>query len=149
MIFDLFSNHSCYALCPKIAKGFAWIDQASPSLPDGRYGIEGDEVYALVQSYETALAETKKFESHRRYLDIQFMVSGSEIIHYAPITALQAVTAYDEAKDFMLYGDGGRGIPLQFDAGCFAIFYPQDGHKPGCVNGPLNRIKKIVVKVRI
>ncbi|MDF3058269.1 MAG: hypothetical protein K0R17_2484 [Rariglobus sp.] len=150
MIFDTLPNSSFYKkLSPNLTQAFAWIDGFSPSLSDGRHEIDSDEIYALVQSYETLPPGEKKFESHRRYLDIQFMVSGSEIIYYAPTTELKIATPYDEKKDFMLYVDSNTPTPLRFEAGCFAIFFPQDGHKPGCLIGEPARIKKIVVKVRI
>lgn len=150
MIFDTLSNNSVYKdLGSKIAQGLAWLDSFLPSTPDGRYEIDGEEVYALVQSYETVPPAEKKFESHRNYLDIQYVASGSETIHYAPVTGLEIVHAYDEAKDFMLYSDPKASVPLHFEVGSFAIFFPQDGHKPGCVNGGLCRIKKVVIKVRV
>ena len=149
MIFDALANAQAYRhLGPRIARGLDWLADFSPQQPDGRYDIDGDNLFALVQSYDTVPPADKKFESHRDYLDIQYVATGHEIIHYAPLRDLQPVTAYDNQKDFLLYGDPEKATPLNFSPGQFAIFYPQDGHKPGCMNGGRVAIKKVVIKVR-
>jgi YhcH/YjgK/YiaL family protein len=133
----------------RFASGLDWLAQISPDAPDGRVDIEGDEVFALVQSYDTVPAADKKYESHRMYADIQYVVAGTEIIHYAPTSELEPLTAYDDAKDFLLYADPHASTPLHMAPGTFAIFHPHDGHKPGCMNGTPCRIKKVVVKIRL
>ena len=86
-------------LSPALAMASAYLKQAAGrSLPDGRVDIDGEDVYALVQSYET-LAGEPRFEAHRRYIDIQYVVSGAEIIGWAPLAALVVTDGYDRAKD--------------------------------------------------
>lgn len=148
MILDSLANASLYRpLGPRIARGLAWLADFSAQTPDGRYDIDGDDLFALVQSYDTVPANEKKFESHRRYLDIQFMAAGTESIHYAPLASLRPSTDYDAVKDFSLYADPAAATPLHLSPGSFAIFFPADGHKPGCSAGssPV-RIKKVVIK---
>lgn len=150
MILDTLAQQAAYhVLGPRIARGFAWFAGFSPDMPDGRYDIEGSDVFALVQSYDTAAATEKKYEAHHNYIDIQYVASGSEVIYYAPLDRLQSVTEYNAEKDFQLYADPAASTPLHLTAGNFALFYPQDGHKPGCVNGAVCRIKKVVIKVRV
>ena len=150
MILDTLDRASHYSpLGPNIVRGLSWLAGFRPDLPDGRYPIEGDAVYALVQSYGTAAPEEKKFESHRRYLDIQYIASGTEVIQYAPVGTLVPATAYDTAKDYLLYADPKHSTPLLLTPGSFAIFYPQDGHKPGCVAGSPSQIKKVVIKILV
>src|SRR5205823_949045 len=115
----------------------------------GRYDIDGDDVFALVQTYDTVPSTEKKYESHRVYADIQYVAEGSELIYYTPIAGLRPTMAYDEVKDYLLYSDPVAATPLLLEPGCFAIFYAQDGHKPGCVHNAANRIKKAVIKVRL
>ena len=69
------------------------------SLPDGRVDIDGDQVYALPQRYATILTDPPRFEHHRRYIDIQFIVTGDEVIGWAPAERMQVTEAYDPAKD--------------------------------------------------
>ncbi len=149
MIFDTLANAGSYRhLSPRIARGLDWLAAFSVLQADGRYDIDRDKVFALVQSYATVAPAEKKFESHRDYLDIQYVAVGDEVIQYAPLRDLQPVTAYNAEKDFLLYAEPASITPLHFSPGLFAIFYPQDGHKPGCMNGQSSPIKKVVIKVR-
>jgi biofilm protein TabA len=149
MILDTFDRHSLYqSLSPKLARGLRWIAGYSAEMPDGRYEIAGQDAFALVQSYETVGAAERKYESHRNHIDIQYVAAGTEVIYYAPVERLLPTTEYQAEKDFMLYADPATTTPLHLAAGSFAIFYPQDGHKPGCVNGAPSRIRKVVIKVR-
>ena len=151
MILDLISHASHYhTLGPRFAAGLQWLAAFSPETADGRYDIDGDLVYALVQSYPTVAAAEKKYESHRLYADIQFIAAGAESILYTPIDELAAATDYDLQKDFLLYRDPvAPGTSLAMQPGCFAIFLPHDGHKPGCLAAAPAHIKKVVIKVRL
>ena len=150
MIIDLLRHAPTYRnLGPRMSAGLDWLARFNPATPDGRYDIQGDDVFALVQSYDTAAATEKKYESHRVYADIQYVAAGTEVIYYAPTDRLQAVTEYDSPKDYLLYADPVGATPLHLDPGSFAIFYPHDGHKPGCIEGAPSRMKKVVIKVRV
>ena len=150
MIIDRLSHADNYrAFGSRFISGFQWLKQAAPDTPDGRYDVEGNDVYALVQSYDTVPSSEKKYESHRVFADIQFVVRGTEVIYYAPTDQLRALTPYDEQKDFLLYSDPAASTPLNLGPGSFAIFHPQDGHKPGCVARTACSIKKVVIKVRL
>jgi biofilm protein TabA len=134
---------------PRLASGLRWLARVSADAPDGRVDIDGDAVYALVQSYDTAPAADKKYESHRLYADVQYIIAGTEVIHYAPASELRPLTAYDSTGDCLLYADPEASTPLHMTPGTFAIFHPQDGHKPGCMNGAPSRVKKVVIKIRL
>lgn len=150
MILDTLDQASLYRrLSPGIARGFAWFGDFSPQMPDGRYDIDGSTVFALVQSYGTVPAGEKQYETHRNYIDIQYVAAGSEVIYHAPAGGLNAVTDYDAEKDFQLFADPAAATPLSLTPGRFALFYPHDAHKPGCVNGAPARMKKVVIKVRV
>ena len=143
MIIDRLSHADNYcAFGSRFISGFQWLKQAAPD-------VEGNDVYALVQSYDTVPSSEKKYESHRVFADIQFVVRGTEVIYYAPTDQLRTLTSYDEQKDFLLYSDPAASTPLNLGPGSFAIFYPQDGHKPGCVARTACSIKKVVIKVRL
>jgi YhcH/YjgK/YiaL family protein len=150
MVYDLLSNAATYRpLSPRVALGLDWLARFDPATPLGRHAIDGDAVFALVQSYETGPASTKQFESHRAHLDIQFVVAGSEIMEYAPIHGLTVTTPFDAAKDIMFYAPPAAFTSLLCPAGAFAIFYPADAHKPSCSIGAPAQVRKIVVKVRL
>lgn len=148
MILDTLSNSTRYRpLGARIAQGLDWIHSFDPAASDGRYEIDGEHIYALVQSYETSAHTAKRYEAHRAYLDIQYMAAGNETILYAPLVELPGATAYDERKDFSLFDDPAVSTPLHMGPGSIAIFFPDDGHKPGCDNGVRQYVKKVVLKV--
>ena len=150
MILDTFFHSASYQqLGPRFAAGLKWLGKFSPDAAVGRYDIDGDDIFALVQSYDTVPSLEKRYESHRVYADIQYVAEGSELIYYAPIAGLRPTIAYDEVKDYLLYSDPAAATPLLLEPGSFAIFFAQDGHKPGCVYKAAARIKKVVVKVRL
>jgi YhcH/YjgK/YiaL family protein len=150
MILDTLSNAARYApLGPRLARGFEWLARFQPGMADGRHPIDGDDVYALVQSYVTAPPSEKKWEAHRVYLDIQYLASGTETIFWAPVATLAPTTEYDSAKDYQLFADPAAATPLLLTPGSFAIFYPPDGHKPCCLAGAAGPVKKVVIKARV
>lgn len=150
MILDTLPQCHLYAdLGARIRRGFEYLQSFSPGVADGRYELDGDAVFALVQSHPTAPAKGKKFESHQQYLDIQYVAEGIERIQYAPVASLVVDLPYVAEKDCALYRDPDHVTDLILQPGLFAIFYPADGHKPGCcVEAPM-RVKKVVVKVRV
>jgi biofilm protein TabA len=150
MILDTLNHRSLYeSLSPRLARGMEWLTNFSPTISDGRYEILGQDVFALVQSYSTVPPAERKYESHRDYIDIQYVAAGEEVTYYAPIEQLQVMAAYRPDKDVLFYAEPSQATPLQLGAGSYAIFYPQDGHKPGCINTAPSFIRKVVVKVRV
>jgi biofilm protein TabA len=149
MILDTLNHSGTYQnLSPYLSRGLDWLANFSTEFPDGRYDILTGEVFALVQSYDTVVAADRKYESHRKYIDIQYVAVGTETMYYAPLVELQPSTDYNPEKDCTLYHDPLIATALHLTAGRFAIFYPQDGHKPGCLSERPSRIRKVVVKVR-
>ncbi len=151
MILDLIAHASDYhAIGPRFAPGLHWLATFSNDHSDGRYDIDGDRVYALVQSYTTLSASDKSYESHRLYADIQFLAAGVEIIHYASAETLDVLSDYDPRNDFTLHRDPPTmASSLVLSPGAFAIFLPRDAHKPGCFAGRPSFVRKVVVKVRL
>ncbi|HEU0054797.1 MAG TPA: YhcH/YjgK/YiaL family protein [Longimicrobium sp.] len=141
--------HLFAPLAPGIAAGVEWLRAFDPATADGRYDIDGDEVFALVSSYETGPATEKRFETHRRYLDIQLVAAGAERMLHIAAEGLTVETPYDEAKDIEFYAEPKASSSLLVPAGGVALFWPADAHKPGCMAGGRDPVKKVVVKVRI
>jgi YhcH/YjgK/YiaL family protein len=151
VIFDTLVYHSTYhPLGYRFARGFDWLTRFSPETADGRYEIlDNGDLFALVQSYQPVLPNLKQYESHRQYADIQYLCSGKEVIQYAPVHNLIPATDYYPERDCALYHDPAEGIALYLGPGDFAVFFPSDGHKPGCILGTPLPIKKVVLKVRL
>ncbi|MEK7688726.1 MAG: YhcH/YjgK/YiaL family protein, partial [Deltaproteobacteria bacterium] len=118
------------------------------NLADGRVDIDGQDVFALVQRYETVKTDTPKFEYHRKYIDIQYIVSGKEVIGWAPVERMVITEAYDMEKDICFGTVPKEEItPVYLQTGHLAVLYPEDGHAPKLAAGKPSHVVKIVVKV--
>jgi biofilm protein TabA len=150
MILTTLAEADAYAsLGAGIAEGLAWLRAFRVEAPDGRYEIDGDRVFAVVSSYDTGPATEKRFESHRVYLDLQYVARGAERILHTPTAGLTVEVPYDEAADILFYAEPKISSSLLMRTGDLAIFHPGDGHKPGCMAGGRDAVKKVVVKVRL
>jgi biofilm protein TabA len=150
MIFDdLRHAHRYTSLHPAFAAAFAYLKAFDRNSPDGNHALAlGCE--ARVMSYRTEPAETRRWESHLRCIDIQYVVSGRECIQVAEIGSLTDATPYDEANDVSFYSGAPAGTSeLRVGAGEFTIFFPHDGHRPGIeIDAPAD-VRKIVIKVPV
>ncbi len=150
MIFDVITNRQRYrGIGSGIERAMEYLaDTDFTTLQDGRYPIEGDEIYAIVMSYDTEPEDVRRFEAHRKYLDVQFILDGREIIYWAPVEELSPEGEYSDEKD-IVFLSGETRARLQLTPGSFALFYPEDAHKPNCAWDAPQRARKAVVKVRI
>jgi len=152
MIVDNLSNSKMYyGLSDKFEKAFDFIKKvAEENLEVGKYEIEGTEVYGLVQEYTSKDYEQGKFEGHRKYIDIQYIISGIETIEVIDISKAKANTEYNNVKDIEFYDNNEKTGSVVLEDGEYAILYPNDIHKPGLAfKGENSPVKKIVVKVKI
>ena len=139
-----------YELNSKFEKAFDFIKKATDeNLPAGKYEIEGKEAYGLVQEYTTKTAEKGKFEGHRKYIDIQYIISGIEEIEVINISNAKSSIDYNEEKDIEFYENNTKSGKVILENGEYAIFYPSDIHKPGMSFESTTNVKKIVVKVKL
>ena len=152
MVFDNLSNCNLYfGMHPRFQDAFDFIKKAiAENLQAGKYEIDGKELWASVQEYTSKLESEAKAEAHKNYIDIQFIVSGTEVIEGFDISYATPKSEYNDVKDVMFYEDfanAGKGI---LNANEYGIFFPHDVHKPGmCLNGNQDAVKKIVVKVKV
>lgn len=133
----------------RIAAGLRWLRAFDPATPDGRHAIDGDDVFALVSTYETGPSTEKRFETHVRHIDLQYVADGHERILHTPADALTVETPYDDATDVAFYAEPPFASSLLMRPGDLAVFHPGDAHKPGCMAGGRHTVRKVVVKVRI
>ena len=150
MIVDTRKNWELYrTVHPRFAQAFAFLRKATEeNLPAGRYELDGDRLYAMVQEYDTKPVADGVFEGHRRYVDIQYLVAGAERMDVIEAGRGVTAVAYDEAKDLEFFANAAPCHTAVVQAGEFAIFYPHDLHKPGLTaDGTAAPVKKVVVKV--
>ncbi len=129
-----------------MAYDFIMNYQKNP-LPCGRYDLDGKRCFALVQSYETVPEEQKDFETHEQYIDLQYVVEGTEKMLWSPREHLEIKTPLDAEKDVEFYSGGETACALVVHEGEFAVFYPQEAHKTGCCVTVPENVRKIVIKM--
>ncbi len=149
MIFDQLDNHRFYPLGSAWIEAFAFLLTADPELAAGKYHLRGDQLFAIVMDYRTQSIETSELEAHRRYLDIQMLLSGREGVGCHLVPDLQVVQSYDPVKDAELYQLPST-TPARFvlTPGTFLALFPHDAHMP-CLTldqGP-EPVRKVVVKL--
>ncbi len=148
MIIDTIQNAAVYKnINAGIRTALEYLEATDFSaLEPGRYAIDGDRIYASVDAYPTRRRATSGWEAHRRYIDVQYVVSGVEVMGIAPLDHLEVTVPYDNAQDAVrLVGDGDF---VTVPAGTFAVFFPQDAHMPclAAADAP-GPVRKVVVKV--
>ncbi|MFN0166537.1 MAG: YhcH/YjgK/YiaL family protein [Bryobacteraceae bacterium] len=119
------------------------------SMKEGRYPLEGEEVYALIMKMKTKPEAEGEFETHRRYIDVQSLISGQETIGYASASSLKTTKPYDEKVEAELFSLPPTYGRLQMKPGMFAIFAPGEAHLPGRDLDGEHEIRKVVVKVSV
>lgn len=135
-------------LSARMCAAYAFLREADlAGLPLGRVDVDGDEVFANVQEYDTVPADLKQMEAHRRYYDVQYVVEGEELLQHAPLEGLAPAGEFDEADDFGLFFTPKAPSSVVLRAGDVAVLAPEDAHKPGCSTGAPARVRKVVVKV--
>lgn len=148
MIFDMLSNSPLYSdITPRLKMAFDYLTSTDLAvLPIGRIDLDGNHLYVLVQEYSTKPFEEGRWEAHRRYLDVQYMLSGCERIDFALVNKMK-LGEYSPEKDFQAMT--GSGSTLNLTAGSFAVFFPQDAHMPGLMVGSPSQVKKVVMKCEL
>lgn len=151
MITDTLTQSGRYLnLSARFAGAFEFLRNLSATQPNGRYELEGDNCFALVQSYTTRPLAQALFEAHRQYVDIQFIQAGRETILWSPLAALTQVTEpYVAERDIVFFARPPQWTPIQLHTGQFAIFFPEDGHAPGLECAGPGEVRKVVIKVRV
>ncbi|MBL8880573.1 MAG: YhcH/YjgK/YiaL family protein [Phycisphaerales bacterium] len=149
MIFDKLENAAQYAdVAATIRRGIDFLRSSNPiELPLGRIEIDGENVFALVQEYETKPPAECRWESHRIYCDIQCVARGMERFGVTQHDRVTITEFHDTQRDIAFYS--GEGDYLMLRPGMFLILWPHDVHMPCIAPGDSTFVRKIVVKARI
>ncbi len=116
----------------------------------GKYEIDGDNVFAIVNEFTTKPAAECDPESHQVYADIQIVISGTEKFGYAPLMEQEPATPYNTENDVSFYSLSDEEISyLTLGAGQFIIFFPSDIHQPETFHHQPELVKKVVLKVKV
>jgi len=151
VIFDTIDKAFAYkAAHPCFEQAFEYLSRFNPDTPNGKYEIEGENIFALVQRYSTLPEAEIQWETHRRYSDIQYVASGNEKILFTQSHNLQSLGPYNSDRDVEKYEKQGLGYSsvLIMTPKSFCIFEPGEAHKPSCSINPSERVTKVVIKCR-
>ncbi len=147
MIFDTLDNIKNYEGLDRVYTALKFLEQTDFSKVDlGRYELDGDNIFYMVQSYETDPDKTIS-EAHKKYIDIQFMVDGEEIVGIAPISCDKKETEAKPENDVWFYEC--KTEPLTLFANSFMVLYPNDLHCPGVAVDKAKTCRKVIVKVKV
>jgi YhcH/YjgK/YiaL family protein len=150
MIYDRFENLNLYCQPGShLHRAIVYARDVARTVADGRMDIDGDRLYASVSTYETGSREERRFEAHRKYIDVQALLEGEESIDVSLDRDLPTLEAYDEKKEVVFLKPPEHAAFLPMRSGCFAVFYPNDVHRPGCHLRGKHRVRKIVMKVAV
>ncbi len=142
MIYDGISNIDLYNL-PKIAVDF--IKNLTPDIECKKYILD-ERIYANVEEYTTK--EVGYFEAHKKYIDVQLLLKGEEIIEHTKVDGLKIKDEYDPTRDIEFFFDGSSVItPIRLQQGLFTVLYPHEAHKPQIKFNTPQKVKKVVVKI--
>jgi biofilm protein TabA len=126
---------------------FAYMKETDlNNLQPGRHQIDGENVYVIVTEAPTKDLQQTKWESHRNYNDIHYLIKGKEKIGIAPISVAKLTEAYDSLKDIMFYTAEGKYHLAE--PGTFFIISPKDAHRPSVKVDSDEVVKKIVIKIK-
>ena len=129
-------------------KAFAYLKNTDLSkLANGRHVIDGTNVYAIVTEAPTKDYDKTAFESHRKYIDLQYVITGEEKMAKAPLSYVTVNKPYDEAADIAYYT--GEGKIYTVPASTFMLFFPTEAHRPNITPGGNKVVKKIVIKINV
>ena len=146
MVVDSLSHIARYkGLHPNLDTAIEWLSRYTPAeLENGRNTIDGDRVFLSIMDAELRDAEAAAFEYHRRYADLQFVLSGSE--HWGFTEEAESKGDFHFTKDcgFASGPENAGGILKE---GCFVLFFPGELHKPGCRAPSCTRVRKAVIKI--
>jgi len=115
-------------------------------LAPGKYPIDGDNVYAYVTDDSTKDYDKSKWESHRKYIDLHYVISGEEKIGVAPVADVRVTEPYNAEKDIAHYRGAGKLFVAK--PGTFFIFFPGTAHRPNITTGGNKPDQKIVIKIK-
>jgi YhcH/YjgK/YiaL family protein len=126
------------------------ISESGEGLDLGKIEIT-DSIFAIVSEYKTSPVEAGKYEAHKKYIDIQVLISGREKVLVAPLAELKVTDPYIEENDCELYkyDSSISSEEVILDGSNFTILFPEDAHMPGRNFEGEEEVKKIVIKVPV
>ncbi len=109
----------------------------------------GEGVFALEQAYVSKPAAQGRWEAHERFIDVQVIVTGRELMGVVDVAQLAVAEDFRPQRDLVFFAPFEGGSVLKTGAGDVAVFFPVDGHMPSLADGEPAKVFKTVVKVPV
>lgn len=148
MITDSIENIRLYTMIPDFVDDF--IKNLTSDTPCGRYEIN-DSAYANIETYSTKSVLSAKYEQHKKYIDIQLLLTGTEKIYYKPCQNTAGPLPFDDDKDIRFFNEPINSESddcVNLNCKNFMLIYPHEAHAPQVQseNAPAI-VKKVVIKL--
>jgi YhcH/YjgK/YiaL family protein len=152
MIVDKIENADQYfGLSDTIDKALQFLKKTPfAQKKDGHYEIESNKIFYVIHTDTSKPSAEDNFEVHEKHIDIQYMLSGCEVLGYSPQSTLTTIKKpYDDVMDVTLYKKPNNYSELIFSEGMFVLLYPNDGHMFKCqLLKPLT-VRRVIVKILV
>ncbi|WP_086592361.1 YhcH/YjgK/YiaL family protein [Hymenobacter crusticola] len=130
-------------------EAFAYMrDHDLAALPNGSSKIDGDQLTLSVTEPTSKEFDKTQWESHKKYIDLQYIVRGKEKMGVEALPKLTVTDPYNDTKDVAHYS-GSTGKYYVAEPGTFYLFFPENGHRPSIKVEGYDVVKKVVFKIRV
>ena len=148
MIYDSLENFGLYFRpYERLYRAISFAQQLDKAHPDGKIEIESENIFAIIMRYQSKPADELVFETHKKYIDIQLVLEGEELIDVSVCKSMKCTQEYSIEKDVTLWQPNEDYGSLLMRPGRFTVLYPQDIHRTGrCIDSP-EAVRKMVIKV--
>jgi YhcH/YjgK/YiaL family protein len=134
MVIDKLENIGRYAAFVKDAALLADFFRTHPvsalAKADGAIAVDGTSYEIVPKQMAPRSVGECNWEGHRRFTDVHIVLEGRECMRWIPLSLLSTPKTYNEEADVEFYADTAEGMTFHVEAGYFAIFLPEDYHKP-------------------
>jgi len=142
------SDNKEQALIDRINKAISYVSGVDLVKAEvGKYVIDDDSYY-LVQEYNSKMRENCRLEAHKKYVDVQWIVSGEEELDILAPEGLEVSEEYNGDKDVVFYKAPALMQRIILRSGSYMVILPEMAHMPGCAVNESVAVKKVVIKVR-
>ncbi|MBT3293786.1 MAG: YhcH/YjgK/YiaL family protein [Verrucomicrobia bacterium] len=151
MILDQLDNRDSRLVGALWDQAFDFLAGLDADAAEGKVTLQGDDLFAMIESYDTRAPESALPEAHRVYTDIQMLLAGREQIAWWPAADLAVSKPYVPESDILFYERPAvAAATLELVPGRFAVFFPRDAHMP-CLHAASTPtpVKKVVIKMRL
>lgn len=151
MIIDNIKNcEKYYTVHPSFKAAFEQLKNLTAESEPGRYTVDGDAVFVNMAAYTTKTHDECKYENHKRYIDIQYVLSGAERIDLSDANKLTVTEDKYADGDIAFFADSAAQTSVTLQAGDFVLIFADEAHRPCMADKNIpSAVAKAVAKVRV